>query len=99
MLNDEMDDFVSKPGIPNAFGLLGGRANEVESDKLLLESGFSPDTIRLLEDKGHVVLSSHSPIGSVQAVAWKDGVYRGAADPRRQNAANVAPAAVDATAK
>jgi len=27
VLNDEMDDFVAQPGVPNAFGLVGGEAN------------------------------------------------------------------------
>jgi gamma-glutamyltranspeptidase/glutathione hydrolase len=35
LLNDEMDDFVSKPGVPNAFGLLGGTANSIEAGKRL----------------------------------------------------------------
>ena len=30
-LNNEMDDFSIKPGVPNAFGLLGGDANTVEA--------------------------------------------------------------------
>jgi gamma-glutamyltranspeptidase/glutathione hydrolase len=67
-------------------------------DELLLESGFSPDTIRLLEEKGHAVRAPTPSMGSIQAVAWKDSVYRGASDPRRPNAASVAPAAVDAAA-
>jgi gamma-glutamyltranspeptidase/glutathione hydrolase len=29
LMNNEMDDFSSKPGTPNAFGLLGGKANEI----------------------------------------------------------------------
>jgi gamma-glutamyltranspeptidase/glutathione hydrolase len=28
-LNNEMDDFAAKPGVPNAFGLIGGDANAV----------------------------------------------------------------------
>ncbi len=38
LLNNEMDDFVSKPGVPNAFGLLGGKANSVEAGKRPLSS-------------------------------------------------------------
>ena len=33
LLNDEMDDFAAKPGVPNAFGLLGGAANAPGPDK------------------------------------------------------------------
>lgn len=38
LLNNEMDDFVSKPGVPNAFGLLGGEANAIEAGKRPLSS-------------------------------------------------------------
>jgi gamma-glutamyltranspeptidase/glutathione hydrolase len=156
LLNNEMDDFVSKPGVPNAYGLLGGDANAIAAGKrplssmtptivlengrpwfatgspggsriittvlqilvnvidhgmnlaeasiaprmhhqwypdvLQLEPGFSPDTIRLLQERGHDVQRSNYTMGSVQSVGFKDGVYRGASDSRRPNAASVAPA-------
>ena len=38
LLNNEMDDFVSKPGVPNAFGMLGGVANSIEAGKRPLSS-------------------------------------------------------------
>jgi gamma-glutamyltranspeptidase/glutathione hydrolase len=38
LLNNEMDDFVSKPGVPNAFGLLGDEANAIEGGKRPLSS-------------------------------------------------------------
>ena len=38
LLNNEMEDFVSKPGVPNMFGLLGGDANAVEPLKRPLSS-------------------------------------------------------------
>ena len=155
LLNNEMEDFVSKPGTPNMFGLLGGEANAVEAlkrplssmtpvivfsdgepwfatgspggariitavlqmvvnmidhgmniataahaprmhhqwfpDKLVIESGFGPDTIRLLEQRGHTVDVRGSSYTSLQTVAYKDGVFRGAADPRRPNAGAAAP--------
>ncbi len=154
LLNNEMDDFVSKPGVPNAFGLLGGEANAIEAGKrplssmtpaivfadgepwlatgspggsriittvlqmivnvidhgmniaeaasaprmhhqwypdiLQLESGFSPDTIRLLEARGHEVGGTSYSMGSLQSVSIRDNVFRGASDPRRPNAASVA---------
>ncbi len=157
LLNNEMDDFSAKPGVPNAFGLLGGEANAIEAGKrplssmspsmvfrngepwfatgspggsriitsvlqtivnvidhemnfaeagaaprmhhqwypdvLQLESGFSPDTIKLLEARGHTVQSSRSSMGSIQTVGFSNGVYRGASDPRRPNAGAVAPGA------
>ena len=156
LLNNEMDDFSAKAGVPNAYGLLGGEANQVESgkrplssmtptivldggrawfatgspggsriittvlqmivnivdhgmniaeaeaaprmhhqwlpDELQLESGFSPDTVRILEGRGHKVAATQWSMGSLQTVARKDGVFRGSSDPRRPNAASIAPA-------
>jgi len=160
LLNNEMDDFVSKPGVPNAYGFLGDKANSIEAGKrplssmtptivfadgepwlatgspggsfiitavlqmivnvvdhgmniadasaqprmhhqwypdlLRLESGFSPDTIRLLRERGHDVNTPQSSMGSVQTAAYKDGLFRGAPDPRRPNAGSAAPAAINA---
>ncbi len=152
LLNNEMADFAAKPGVPNAFGLLGGDANSIQPgkrplssmtptmilrdgkpwvvtgspggsriittvlqqivnlidhrmnlaaanhaprmhhqwlpDRLQLEPGFSPDTIRLLEARGHQVELVRT-MGSVQSIMWSDGVYFGAADPRRPGAAAI----------
>ncbi len=38
LLNNEMDDFSSKPGTPNLFGLIGGIANQIEPEKRMLSS-------------------------------------------------------------
>ena len=155
LMNNEMDDFVSKPGVPNAFGLLGSEANAIEArkrplssmtptfiftdgepwiatgspggsriittvlqlivnvidhgmnlaeataaprmhhqwypDRLQLETGFSPDTWRLLEVMGHDVVGTSASMGSLQSVAIKNDVFRGASDPRRPNALSVGP--------
>jgi gamma-glutamyltranspeptidase/glutathione hydrolase len=155
LLNNEMDDFVSKPGVPNAFGLLGGEANSIKAskrplssmtpaiifadgspwfatgspggsriittvlqmivnvidhgmnlaeatnaprmhhqwfpDRLQLESGFSPDTVRLLRERGHTVQDSGFAMGSLQTVGSKDGIFRGASDLRRADAGTRAP--------
>jgi gamma-glutamyltranspeptidase / glutathione hydrolase len=163
LLNDEMDDFVSKPGVPNVYGLLGGEANAIESgkrplssmtpvivfadgkpwfatgspngsriitavlqmivnvvdyrmniaeaanrprmhhqwwpDELLLEDGYSPDTIRLLEARGHNVKLVPSLETSLQTVAIENGLFEGASDPRRPDAASVAPSPVDGSGK
>jgi len=160
ILNNEMDDFVSKPGVPNAYGLLGDEANAVEAekrplssmtpfivfrdgkpwfaagspggsriisavlqmivnvidhqrniadavtmprmhhqwypDKLLVESGHSPDTVRLLQQRGHEVVVRGSTYTSLQAIAFIDGLFQGAADPRRPDSAAVAPAKISA---
>ncbi len=37
-LNNEMDDFSSKPGVPNMFGLIGAKANEIVPEKRMLSS-------------------------------------------------------------
>jgi gamma-glutamyltranspeptidase/glutathione hydrolase len=67
-------------------------------DLLRLESGFSPDTIQLLRARGHVVNASEPSMGSIQTVASKDGLFRGASDPRRPNSGSVAPAEINVPA-
>ena len=155
MLNNEMDDFVARPGVANAFGLVGGEANAVAGgkrplssmspvmvfkdgelrlasgspggaviitavlqlivnvidhgmniaeatvaprihqqwypDRIAVETGISPDTIRLLEAKGHTVVATPNKMGSLQTIAYFEGTFRGASDTRRPNAAAVAP--------
>jgi len=49
LMNNEMDDFSSKPGSPNAYGLLGGKANAIEAKKRPL-SAMTP-TIVLKDNK------------------------------------------------
>ena len=48
LLNDEMDDFSSKPDTPNVYGLIGGRANQIEPRKRMLSS-MSPSILKLGE--------------------------------------------------
>ena len=38
LLNDEMDDFSVKPGVPNMYGAIGGEANKIEPRKRMLSS-------------------------------------------------------------
>ena len=38
LLNNEMDDFSSKPGVPNMFGAIGAEANKIEPGKRMLSS-------------------------------------------------------------
>ncbi len=60
-------------------------------DVLQLESGFSPDTIRLLRQRGHTIQDARYSMGSSQTVGFSGGVFRGASDSRRPNAGSVAP--------
>lgn len=60
LLNNEMDDFSAKPGFPNAYGLIGGRANAVEPGKRPLSS-MTPTIV--LQD-GRPFLATGSPGGS-----------------------------------
>ena len=53
VLNNEMDDFSAKPGEPNAFGLIGFTANEIQPFKRPLSS-MSP-TLMLGDDKVAVI--------------------------------------------
>ncbi len=56
LLNDEMDDFASKPGEPNMFGLIGNEANAIEPGKRMLSS-MTP-TIILKDGNPFMVLGS-----------------------------------------
>lgn len=56
LLNDEMDDFSIKPGVPNLYGLLGGVANAIEPDKRML-SAMTP-TILTKNNKLFMVLGT-----------------------------------------
>ena len=147
LLNDEMDDFTSKPNSPNLFGLIQGEANAIQPgkrplsamsptivvrdgkpflvlgapggprivtavlqvllnvidfhmniqdavdaprfhhqwkpDKLYLEPGISPDTVALLQARGHQV--DYSPgvvLARINAILSDGGWLQGAADSR-----------------
>ena len=56
LLNNEMDDFSIKAGVPNLYGLVGGDANAIEPNKRPLSS-MSP-TIILKDDKLYMVVGS-----------------------------------------
>ncbi len=158
LLNNEMDDFVSKPGVSNAYGLTGGAANAIKAGKrplssmtptmlfkdgepvlatgspggsriimavlqmivnvidhgmnisvassaprmhhqwlpdvIQLEFGFSPDTISELQRRGHTLQGTKFTIGSVHSVAWREGYFLGAADPRRPGGSSVGPTTI-----
>ncbi|HEY6329220.1 MAG TPA: gamma-glutamyltransferase, partial [Blastocatellia bacterium] len=60
LLNDEMDDFTSKPGVPNMFGLIQSEANAIAPRKRPL-SAMTPTVV--LKD-GKLVFAIGSPGGS-----------------------------------
>jgi gamma-glutamyltranspeptidase/glutathione hydrolase len=52
-LNDEMDDFSIKPGVPNLYGAVGGEANAIEPGKRMLSS-MTP-TVVLKHGKPYII--------------------------------------------
>ncbi|WP_448701046.1 gamma-glutamyltransferase [Mucilaginibacter sp. AW1-3] len=60
LLNNEMDDFSAKPGVPNMFGLVGGKANAIQPGKRMLSSM----TPTILEKNGKLFMVVGTPGGS-----------------------------------
>ena len=60
ILNNEMDDFSSKPGVPNVFGVVGGTANAIQPEKRMLSSM----TPTIVEKKGKLFMVVGTPGGS-----------------------------------
>jgi len=60
LLNNEMDDFSKKPGVPNQFGLVGGEANSIAPRKRMLSSM----TPTILEKNGKLFMVVGTPGGS-----------------------------------
>jgi gamma-glutamyltranspeptidase/glutathione hydrolase len=60
LLNNEMDDFSSKAGVPNSYGLVGGVANAIAPGKRMLSSM----TPTILTKSGKLFLVTGSPGGS-----------------------------------
>ena len=56
LLNNEMDDFSAKPGVPNIFGVIGNTANEIEPGKRMLSS-MAP-TILLKDSQVELVVGT-----------------------------------------
>jgi len=59
-LNDEMDDFTSKPGVPNMFGLVQGKTNAIQPGKRPLSSMAPTVVLR----NGKLAMVTGSPGGS-----------------------------------
>ncbi len=60
LMNDEMEDFAVKPGVPNIFGLVGTEANSVQPGKRMLSSM----TPTIVEKEGKLFLVVGTPGGS-----------------------------------
>lgn len=71
-LNNEMDDFTTKPGEPNMYGLMQGPGNKVEAGKRPLSS-MSPT---LVEKDGKVIMSVGAPGGPRIITAVFHTLYR-----------------------
>ncbi|MBS1730242.1 MAG: gamma-glutamyltransferase [Bacteroidetes bacterium] len=56
IMNDEMDDFSMKPGVPNMYGAVGGKANAIAPGKRMLSS-MAP-TLVLKNGKPFIVLGT-----------------------------------------
>ena len=50
-----------------------------------IERGMNPEVVKLLKSMGHQI-NLQQTMGSTQSIMWRDGVFQGAADPRRPNA-------------
>ena len=59
-MNNEMNDFSLKPGVPNMFGLVGAEANSIEPEKRMLSSM----TPTIIEKNGKLWMVVGSPGGS-----------------------------------
>lgn len=59
-LNNEMDDFSAKPGVPNMFGLVGGEANAIAPEKRMLSSM----TPTIVEKDGNLKMVVGTPGGA-----------------------------------
>ena len=158
LLNNTMDDFSAKPGSPNSYGLIGGKANAIAANKrplssmtptivlkdgepylatgtpggskiitaefqqlvnvlyyqmniaeatnaprvhhqwqpdiLYVERNIPADTVDILKAQGYTVDVSSS-LGSLQSIMKYNGVFLGAADPRRPGSAAIAVDVID----
>jgi gamma-glutamyltranspeptidase/glutathione hydrolase len=65
LLNNQMDDFSSKPGFPNMYGLVGGEANSIRPGKRMLSSM----TPTIVEKDGKLFMVVGSPGGSTIATS------------------------------
>lgn len=60
------------------------------TDTLRVEPNFNPDTVAILRRMGHTITSDET-MGSAQSIMIENGLFLGAADPRRPGALAIAP--------
>lgn len=72
-LNNEMDDFSAKPGVPNMFGLIGAEANSIAPEKRMLSSM----TPTIVEKNGKLWMVVGSPGGSTIITAVAQTILNG----------------------
>jgi gamma-glutamyltranspeptidase/glutathione hydrolase len=72
-LNNEMDDFSSKAGVPNMFGLVGAEANSIEAEKRMLSSM----TPTIVERNGKLWMVVGTPGGSTIITAVAQTILNG----------------------
>lgn len=87
-LNNEMDDFSSKPGVPNVYGLVGSKANSIAPEKRMLSSM----TPTIIEKDGQLKMVLGTPGGStiitsvlqniINVVDYKMGMQESINQPR-----------------
>lgn len=70
LLNNEMDDFSAKPGSPNLYGLIGGKANAIEPGKRML-SAMTPT---IVEEDGKLKMVIGTPGGSTIITSVFQGI-------------------------
>ncbi len=66
------------------------RIHQTWRGELHMERAFSPDTVRILKERGHKI-DNDDTMGSAQSIMIQGGAFYGAADPRRPGATAVAP--------
>ncbi|TMM57222.1 gamma-glutamyltransferase [Maribacter algarum] len=72
-LNNEMDDFSAKPGVPNMFGLIGAQANSIAPEKRMLSSM----TPTIVEKDGKLWMVVGTPGGSTIITAVAQTILNG----------------------
>jgi gamma-glutamyltranspeptidase/glutathione hydrolase len=70
VLNDEMDDFTSKPGTPNMFGLVQGVANAIEPEKRML-SAMTPTIVLAPETNRPVIITGARGGPRIITATWQ----------------------------